>query len=360
MKKGFLHVVEIVIVSLVMFIIISQFSALPKVNSNWPGTKLFLQANDIIYALDSKGVNWLDSKSVSREIEKILPNSTKYDLKVKNTIKPMIYVGCLCSDTEYSEVTQALTQPPFMNINDENIQFLPERINPSSPEFPIRYDVIIIGQTALIQNGNMVNYRDQIEAYLSYDKGVLEIVDLESSNDVTEIQRDIFNLKWDSSLFNPSTNRIGFSINRNSYELVPPIDKYFYHFPNASNDFYPDPHTFGNFLASGEKINVSDGKTDKIIMKQELTAVPAAIINYNMVNSVGRTAWLSNGPFTDDTRVLVKSITAWAAGDVQYVMSSVFSSEEAVSFSFFKVLNKDMYQPIEILFTMGYLYTTRV
>ncbi|MCJ7816714.1 MAG: hypothetical protein MUP55_02550 [Candidatus Aenigmarchaeota archaeon] len=49
MRKGFLHVVEIVIVGLMAFLVILQFSYVPKQNIDWGGMKLSTQANDVLF-----------------------------------------------------------------------------------------------------------------------------------------------------------------------------------------------------------------------------------------------------------------------------------------------------------------------
>ena len=357
---------EIILVSLLMFLVISQFPHIPEVRSEWPKTKLFLQGNDIINTLKETNINWFVMDDVTTEIEKLVPGTMKYGMEIRNVIKPKIYVGCVCSPSEYNDISQALTQPAVMTINDQAIEFFPTRLDTVNPQFPTGYDVIIIGEEAFNDNV-MNNYVANIQNFLGYGKGIIEIVDLDDQVKVNnDLQRSVFNLKWDDDddLSNPDSGRISFSIPSDTYTLVPPIEKYFHHFPNVSGDFYEKPHTFDNMLENGpndyEKILPYDDVTDKVIMQQTNQAVPppAAIINYNMVSGTGRTVWLSNTDLEDeDVRVLIKSLTVWAAGDTFEVMTNFFLAGEAVSFSFFKVLNKDMYQPIEIMFTLGYLYT---
>ena len=77
-----------------------------------------------------------------------------------------------------------------------------------------------------------------------------------------------------------------------------------------------------------------------------------------MVENVGRTAWLSrpSGSLPDDAKVFIRALAAWAAGDTYDLRTSFFTKGQSVSFSLFKVLNEDMYQPIEIMFTIGNVY----
>ena len=371
MKKGFLHIVEIIIVSLLMFLVISQFTYIPRLESDWSGTKLYLQGNDLISVMDKDGTDWIDILEVTSKIESILPENVEYDLKLKNVIKPRILVGCICNPSEYNDVSRALTSPPTMTINRHTIQIIPEQIPTGTISFDLKYDVIIIGASVYDTIDGNDNMKSELERFLSYDKGVIEMVDLDitKSGGITlgEFQENVFNVLWDNDLPVPSTDDIEFSTTFSEYVLKPPIEKYFYHFENSSGDIYREekPYYFNNFLSNNvnnpEKVNVFDGMDEKIILKQIGTEIPACIINYNInygiIESVGRTAWLSDNIMTDDLSVLVKAITAWAGGDIYDIATGYFQEGRSISFSFFKLLNEDMYQPIEILLTLGYFYT---
>jgi len=355
MKKGFLHIIEIILVSLLMFFVISQFTYLPPIKSDWPMTKLYLQGNDIISTLDIKGVEWSNTEEVITEINTTLPKNIEYGLKLKNIIKPEIRVGCICNNTEYSDIFQVLTTPPSMTINGHTIKFILEQIDTDSPIFSVKNDVIIIREAAFTNIEGNDDYKDEMLAYLSTDRGVIEIVNMNNTRANDEFQNNIFNLKWESSLM-PNSNDIEFSTTFGEYSLKPPIEKYFYHFPNGTGDFYEKPHTFEDFLGD-EKVYAYDDIREKIILSQPSSGVPASIINYNVAKNKGRTVWLSEPyPVRDDTGILIKALTAWTAGDIYDVATGYFQEGKTVSFSFFKVLNEDMYQPIEILFTLGYLY----
>jgi len=82
MKKAFIHIVEIVVISLVVFFVILQFSVLPKIEKDWSRTKLVLQGNDILFTLNKQGIDWSDSAKVKGEFSKLLRPNVAYDLKV--------------------------------------------------------------------------------------------------------------------------------------------------------------------------------------------------------------------------------------------------------------------------------------
>ena len=76
--RGFIHVIEIIIVSLLVFMVIFQFSGVPAMETDWDKTKLSLQANDILFSMDMLGVNWLDANQVEAQISEFLPENSVY------------------------------------------------------------------------------------------------------------------------------------------------------------------------------------------------------------------------------------------------------------------------------------------
>ncbi len=355
MKKGFMHIIEIIIVVLLVFITMFQFTYIPGVKSDWANTKLYLLGGDILYTLDREGVNWFDPEAVDAGISPYLGSSIEYDLRIGNAIKPEILVGCLCSLEEYVDLTQSLNIPSVMNINGQEIRFTIELLDSVSPEFSVKYDVIVIGQDAF--DMGLAGHSNQIDTFLSYDRGIIELVDLDAQEDLDDIQEMVFGIMYQSSIA-PDSGSLDFTVRDVTYNIAPPIKKYFHHFPNATGEFYGEPHSFGNVLLPEERINVSDGATERIILEQSSSGAAACIINYNMVDNAGRTAWISapEGSPEDDMSVFLRAIVAWAAGDTYELRSNSLLKGDSVSFSFFKVLNEDMYQPIEIMFSMGKVY----
>ena len=68
MKKGFLHMAEVIIVSVLVFTILSQFYNIPKSNIEWSNTKLGVTAHDLIYVMEEKGVDWFDFTEVNHTL----------------------------------------------------------------------------------------------------------------------------------------------------------------------------------------------------------------------------------------------------------------------------------------------------
>ncbi len=343
--KGIIHIFEIVIVALVMFIALFQFTYIPRMEADWPRSKISLMGWDMLFTLDENGVNWLDPTEVQNEIKQILNKTNiQFSVKIRGVPPAGISVGCICSSSEMTTLQNILTN---LNLNGENIRFNVSRILPSNISFPHKHDVIFLWDY------DIGAHRPEILNYLEEGMGMVEVRDL-TSGDIDSVQADIFGLVWNNSL-SPSSNNISFSSSTGTPESYT-IYKYFHHIPNSSGQTYPDPHYFQNFLSSGERVWQRDNNTKRIAMIQENSGVPACIINYGVSGGAGRTAWLSGlGSLEEDERVLIKSLILWAAGNEFDLVESDIQTEIS-KFSFFKVLNQNMYQPIEIEMTLGYLY----
>ena len=80
--RGFIHVVEIIIVSVLTILVVMQFWRLPSMETDWSKTKLGLQANDLLFSLDREGVDWLDGAQVDSYLSELLPENTIYRVLV--------------------------------------------------------------------------------------------------------------------------------------------------------------------------------------------------------------------------------------------------------------------------------------
>jgi len=116
--KGFIHIVEIVIISLVMFLVVTQFSSIPQLKSEWPKTRLMLQGNDLLFSLDKTGIGWLNSTEVEDSFAKALNGTTiQYDLSIKYQ-----------NGTEYNIVQSRIENPVIVSyykpIDDGQFQMI--------------------------------------------------------------------------------------------------------------------------------------------------------------------------------------------------------------------------------------------
>ena len=499
MRKGFLHVVEIVIVALMAFLVILQFSYVPKQNTDWAGMKLSTQANDILFSLNKKGVDWFNSTEVDKAISSFISNNTIYSLKIRNVMKPSIKVGCICSAAEATSLANALR--PF-DINSQPVSFSVTQISPIA--FSHEYDVIVINDSGLS------SYYNQIRQFLAADKGIVQFRSLDQS-EIDSVQTDLFGLKWNNSLGNPDTAPVEFRSNMSS-EPYYNIYKYFHNIPvfqdnftnaNAwsaqtgtwninsgnyvgsdvseaititslsfqdrysmrawiypesnhpkliiywqdSNDYvsvdfdvaadtitvfenasgvvwnrgsgsyllnlnrwydakiipkadgslkiyvnnsyvftsqpvtipastriglsaeagqsrfdnvrvtFAETHNFSSNLLQNEKVEPADNNSQKIILLQKSRQLPACIVNSNIADERGRTAWLAyaDPSASQEISTMLKTLVVWAAGDENEVVKNEVRNIPVVT-SLYRTYDQDMYQPVEIVLTMGNLY----
>ncbi len=239
MRKGFLHIVEIVIVSLVAFFLFFQFFSIPTQQMDWESVRLWTQANDILFTLDKKGINWFNSTEVQRSLMNLTTANTLYSLKLRNVIVPRIEVGCICNDTETATMSSILQ--PFV-INGQRVDFSINQIDPGFISFPHNNDVVIAFDY------NMTNNYTQIYQYLGAGKGLVEIRNLDAS-EIDLVQQDFFGLKWNSALsLSASQEEFGSKQSSSPYYSIYNI---FHSIPLAYDDFSNGDNRWNKVTGTG-------------------------------------------------------------------------------------------------------------
>lgn len=189
--RGFLHIIEIIIISLVMFIIVFQFSTIPTIPFNFEAEKLSLQGEDMLFSLDHQGINWLDKQEVTDAFALFLDESNiVYGIRVENAIKTPFIVGCICDDQEMDWAEQVLTS---FRLNNQfvNVTVL-QQIDPPTQQgcqnfdgasLPLIYDVIIMRDYNLTGDlgCQQYDYTPELKNFLSAGKGFVQIRDLDES-----------------------------------------------------------------------------------------------------------------------------------------------------------------------------------
>ncbi len=348
-RAGFIHIVEIVVITLVVFILVTQFTSIPTAKANWDEAKLSIQGNELLHSADAMGINWLDPEEVRSTLDPVLEETMlKYGVTVKNAIKSNILVGCICTEEEFEYINTTLT--PF-TLNNQDVNFSVVQIDPAAERvsFPVYFDVIVIGNYLLDQGGGLAPLIIDLENYLAEGNSVLEIRDLSPLDFSDFVQGYVFGVKWDEGLPNPTQSRISFDISPNStfYNIY----KYFMHMPGGVNLSYWD--SFSNFLGT-EKVSTEEDGNVGVILRQDGTRLPALIVKDGIVSNSGRSAWLSAGDDTLERRVLLKALVSWLAGDTYDVVPGEI--KEPATFSLYRVIDIDMFQPIEVVLNLGYIF----
>lgn len=329
-RKGFIHIVEVIIIVIVMFVVLWQFTYVPKAKTEWSRAKLTLKGNDILFSLDRKGIDWFDPEEIKSEFNRVLGQTNiLYDLTLRNVIKPDITVGCICNDTEFLTTTGILES---FWINGVYINFTPEQIDPSDqPERYLSefYDVIILWDY------NLTGY-EQVSNYLEADRGIVEVRDLDPEEiNNFEVQKTLFGLEYNSSLPTGAQNIAFSGLASHPNSTYHNIFKHFYHTPNSTGGLIGEPYTFPDFLGPNERVSPRGGDERRIILRQGVSNASALVVNQGMGEGFGRTAWLSGGPLTEEMKVLIRDLVTWAAGDTyRAVPNDVITP---VTFSIYKL-----------------------
>ena len=362
-RKGFIHVVEIVVISLVVFILVFQFTTIPAIRADWDRTKLALQGNDILFTLDRAGVSWLNSQDMGQALSPLLEGTNiNYRVSVENAIKSDISVACICTPQERSELASLLE--PF-TLNDEAVSFevilydpdvTTGRENPARA-FTLEHDLVYFGEYFLTQTAfyDLDDYLDQMSTYLRNGKGLVLEQDLTGSLFQSGRQgqslTQLFGVEAGQGL--AGTQDILFETNALSEFYN--IEKYFRHIPSGI-DWGDGQVRLANFLDSGETVQPTGADTERVVLKGAGAAgSPALIVNSRAVAGQGRTAWLSAGMEDQEARKnILRALFAWAAGDTYDVVPGTVP--EPVSFSLYKTIRGDMVQPVRIVLSLGYIF----
>jgi hypothetical protein len=186
--KGFMHVVEILLVIVLVFVAFAQFSGIPSMSSDSASTKLHILADDSLRAIDAKGVDWFNGTAVANEFNRTLGENMIYSITLNNVIKPRITIGCLCNGADFARV-QSLLSPGWFKINGVNTSFDVVQVTDPGKLFSLDFDL------ALIYGYRDINGNDfyALRNFLGYGKGVVEIFDA-LGTDSMNAQRDIFGI----------------------------------------------------------------------------------------------------------------------------------------------------------------------
>jgi len=83
-KKGFIHLLELIIIVMLLFGILYQLSIMQNPNIEWEKIKLKAMAYDIVYSMQKMGVDWNDKYDVEQKLEDLnIPSNLVYNLRIE-------------------------------------------------------------------------------------------------------------------------------------------------------------------------------------------------------------------------------------------------------------------------------------
>ncbi|GAF87264.1 unnamed protein product, partial [marine sediment metagenome] len=196
MKRGFLHVVEVIIVVIVALALLLQFASIPRMEMEWSDSKLILMSQDLLHSLDESDVNWFSASDVQTRISAVLPETMGFTLHTRQEVRPLIKIGCVCDSQQFDDLEENLTD---FSLNGIDRRFEFERIEPSNMKFPVpgNNDVIFFWGVHTLNAEQLNNFTE----YMRMGKGVVELSALPSPQEYDESWHgDIFNLELSDSL----------------------------------------------------------------------------------------------------------------------------------------------------------------
>ncbi|MEM5797892.1 MAG: hypothetical protein QXP39_00645 [Candidatus Aenigmatarchaeota archaeon] len=310
--RGFVHVVEVMIIGLLLFTILSQFSFLPSTTSDWEKAKLKLLGWDMLFSLDASGINWLNRTEIEYKMQQILPENIVYHINI--SAPPESIAVCTNNEGWTSQRLRGQT------LNKEHIQFSITSLTGSCQV------VLLVGNHGLT--------KDAISDFINKGKFVVEARDFSNEFEIDDVQSDIFGLTWSGQ----NTGNASWAITPKEHEW--PIYNYFHAAKNSTGQTWPEPWNFS--FAS----NVSASTDAKSILIFENDAGGLVLTN--------STAWLPEKT-CDGYDELLQAVVIWAASKNGF---SIGSREmvRPVKFVFFKIIDDDFFQPISIELMLGYRY----
>ncbi len=252
MLKGFLHVSEIIIVIMLVFVMLYQFTSIPEMKTAWGMSKLTLMSHDILYSMERSGINWFDAAEAKANLSAALPTTTGFALRTRQDVRPEIKAGCVCNQSHFDILQQEMLTD--FDLNGLRRSFKLERIDPDSIKFSVDNDVIIFWDFP----DNIKDDFDEdknLRRYLASGHGVVLFSSL-TENDVknNKWHQDVFNLEWvdpaDSSYLKTKDARFPLlTPPQNGYQ----VRKLFYHMPY---ELSPESSLVGYW-----RMNLGRGKT---------------------------------------------------------------------------------------------------
>jgi len=240
--KGFVSIMELIIVALILFAAFNIFFPGFSYRSRWSDALLLLKGRDIVLTIDRLGrlYNYsFDRSRLERFLEEAFPETSLIVWpEVRGVIKNDIKISCNCTDEELDDLRSWLNG---IKVNGRNITFTIcptdlEKINPCGEEKGPDV-LVIIGYKELTEP----KYLDSLRGHLKKDNGIVEVADL-TEEQIDDVQKEIFGLSWIGGFPNELIAYDEFGRKPDDAgDIIYHPYKYFYHVPITLQAF-PSPN----------------------------------------------------------------------------------------------------------------------
>jgi len=199
--KGFVSILEMIIVMIALFITFSIFFPGFQYRSRWSDTLLLLKSRDLILTADRIGQLYdysFSPTNLQTFLDTLIPTNETGIIswsEMEGTIKSSVWIACNCTNDQINDLTSWFRG---LKINRREIGVLPcytnlEAINPCLSSSDV---LLIFGYKDLSDPV----YLNTLKEYLKIGSGIVEITDLNSTMVLgDDVQEKIFGLGADSS-----------------------------------------------------------------------------------------------------------------------------------------------------------------
>lgn len=346
--KGFVHIVEVVIVSLMAVLSVPFLLNPLKGDVDWADARLAVAGKDILETLDNindGGESYLqnimskNASEITSKIDEIMgPRRTMgFGMRTFGAYKNIIRVGFNCTSCVSEDVSgEIATHLTPADVNGRNITF---SVFPFQYENIDRLDVDVI----LIYNNPSQHepFESRVRNHLSRGRGVVEFSDLSGAN---AFQQGIFSLSPggppvtggnQTFVNNDSVAKQGYEIQKIYYGVSD--QQRVHHFNSTESAWINSLVT-----APQEKIAV-----------QESNGKAGMVLN---ATGRGRAAWLDYADSdNDDVRNLLKSAVIWSAPKDWYNIQRAVNTEmERVTYAVSQ--GEEFHEPYYVEMNLWYLF----
>jgi hypothetical protein len=227
-KKGVISILELVAVVITLFLSFSIFFPKTDYKNRWDDAYTILKSRDTTLLLERTGklhTYAFDQDLMEDFFDTMFPESNLILwYETEGTIKSQVMVACDCTDDAISQLYEWMDD---LKLNERNITLSFCSANLDSP------DMCIQGSDVLLISGyrDLQSYEQLINDYISKGKGIVEVVDFESEDQMDTVQTNVFGLQW-NNIEAIEMDYVQFEREpEGSADVLYEIYKYFYHMP---------------------------------------------------------------------------------------------------------------------------------
>lgn len=369
-QKGFVHIVEVVIVSLLTVVAVPFLLSPLKNQAGWDEARLSLTAKDILSSMDNisdgqesylQNIMVKNSTELTSRMKEIFGpgKNVGFSLTTRGALRNEIRVGYNCTACDVAEVGGTLgTLLTPVEVNGRNITFAPFLFNFTNYQ---GYDIDVI---IIFNNPSEAEpFKDTIKSHLAEGRGVVQFANLTLSDFPSTLQSEVFGMT--SSGCAPSGVLPNQTFVNPDNPLLPNYDmqKIYYGVSNQDRDpsAIPPGHRFnrtpGTEWIEGSCVDVLNGEAQRVVTREDGGTRPSVIVN---TSSPGRAVWMDYFEYStqeqEDQRNLLRTAVIWAAQRDWLNIQKTVSGKETERAIYPVSQGEEFFEPYTVELTMWYVF----